>query len=1064
MALKDQISALASAVATAINARAKKDLTNVLVADFGQKATDAGIATFQAGQTMFAPSSFSSNWLETGKTYSKASYPVLAAKLGSIADLGAPNLVGTAQLPTPFAASNTGQACYITATDGITTVLVGSGGAIRKTTDGINWIPVPSQTLLALYEVKYLNGNFVSVGNSGTIVTSPDGTNWSAKVAITTNALYGAAYGNGKYVAVGAAGTILYSSDLLTWTVATAVVNTTLNRVVYMNSMFMAVGANGVVLTSTDGVTWTSRTTGQTAQLNDVIYANGVWAVVGAGLILSSTDAITWYVRLGPANALYQVIYANSLFVTVGNGAGVITSIDGVTWTSRTVSPTNTTFGSVCWNGTNYVAVANLGYYYTSSNGTTWTSTFDASVASFYAVSVVNGKTIAFGPNSSVILAGAPRAEVLSSGFWQMSYGAQSATNPRAMAWNGSNMYAFAGTSGQLYTSPDLVTWTGQKSPCTNSFDKMYWLNNQFVCIGGTGLGTNLMTSPDGVTWTTRSTGNSSNYNGISYAQSLWVVVGTSGAIYTSPDLTTWTSRTIGSNQLNDIVYGNATWVTVGASGTVYSSTDGVTWSTRSAGASNFMRVIYANSLFVAVGASGVIYTSTDGAAWTSRTSGVATQLNDVVWNGSLFVAVGASGTITTSPDGVTWTNRSPGEGASSLNAIAWNGTRFVVINTTNGSIWISTNGFTWTRTASTQSNTNTSLQYINGKFVIVGVGMVQYSSDGINWFASDNIQYIPSSINRLYKLGGKYLAATDRGIYVSTDGTSFAVAGRSQPYYGIASIAYSGTLYVAMGICPTGGNHPLMFFKSTDGVTWTKGGEIGTSTATATTMSAATLDVVYANGNFIAAVTASSAQSVYHTIYTSPDGVTWTPRNTPYTSTPVNGMASDGTTVVAGTSNGVMKSIDGGVTWTMLASTSAGANVMYSDGLWVFNLGTWATFTSTDLVSFSNVPYQANITGLLVNGNVVTATGVNGKLYFNKYGPGYAGVPFENLAGITLVSAFKEIPTRGNTALIPVTRNNNIVPNLIMEVPLYSYDPNTSFWIAPSSAPGGSRAYMFAG
>jgi hypothetical protein len=88
---------------------------------------------------------------------------------------------------------------------------------------------------------------------------------------------------------------------------------------------------------------------------------------------------------------------------------------------------------------------------------------------------------------------------------------------------------------------------------------------------------------------------------------SLWVAVGTGGAIYTSTDPTTgvWTSRTSGTaNDLYSVVFDNTTgtneFIAVGANLTMLSSTDGTNWSAESvpsgpgAGAS-FRRITAAN-------------------------------------------------------------------------------------------------------------------------------------------------------------------------------------------------------------------------------------------------------------------------------------------------------------------------------------------------------------------------------------------------------------------------------------------------------------------------------------
>ena len=57
-------------------------------------------------------------------------------------------------------------------------------------------------------------------------------------------------------------------------------------------------------------------------------------AVGGSGTILTSSDGISWTSRTsGISNSFYGVTYANSTFVAVGDSGTIITSSDGTSWT-----------------------------------------------------------------------------------------------------------------------------------------------------------------------------------------------------------------------------------------------------------------------------------------------------------------------------------------------------------------------------------------------------------------------------------------------------------------------------------------------------------------------------------------------------------------------------------------------------------------------------------------------------------------------------------------------------------------------------------------------------------
>ena len=69
-------------------------------------------------------------------------------------------------------------------------------------------------------------------------------------------------------------------------------------------------------------------------------------------------------------------------------------------------------------------------------------------------------------------------------------------------------------------------------------------------------------------------------------AGGLWVAVGQSGKLATSPDGVTWTQRTsgFGTSTIYDAAHDGLQWVAVGASGLLATSPDGITWTQRTSG------------------------------------------------------------------------------------------------------------------------------------------------------------------------------------------------------------------------------------------------------------------------------------------------------------------------------------------------------------------------------------------------------------------------------------------------------------------------------------------------
>ena len=103
-----------------------------------------------------------------------------------------------------------------------------------------------------------------------------------------------------------------------------------------------------------------------------------------------------------------------------------------------------------------------------------------------------------------------------------------------------------------------------------------------------------------------------------------------------------WKLRLI-NTQIYDITYSSelGIFIAVGASGTIITSPDGVTWTQQTSGVSTGLYgITYSSELgiFIAVGASGTILTSPDGVTWTQQTSGVTTVLNKVIFSKKLGI------------------------------------------------------------------------------------------------------------------------------------------------------------------------------------------------------------------------------------------------------------------------------------------------------------------------------------------------------------------------------------------------------------------------------------------
>ena len=268
-----------------------------------------------------------------------------------------------------------------------------------------------------------------------------------------------------------------------------------------------------------------------------------------------------------------------------------------------------------------------------------------------------------------------------------------------------------------------------------------------FVAVGRSGI---LQTSPDTLTWTTRTSGfGSSAILQVAYANGLFVAVGESGTLATSVDGITWTTRTsgFGTTLIKGVAYGAGVWVIVGFAGKLATSSDGITWTlgTSGFGTTNINCVAYGNGRFVIggiaplAGAPSYVGTSLDGTTWTVGSTGsTLTDLFCLAYGGGLFIAGGQASFVITSPDGVAWTERDHDlnfSGPGAVYAVAYgtapDGSALYVAVGTYGTASTSPDGITWTQVTSGVSASNEIFAALlgDGRVVAAGVSGVLASS-----------------------------------------------------------------------------------------------------------------------------------------------------------------------------------------------------------------------------------------------------------------------------------------------------------------------------------------------
>jgi hypothetical protein len=487
-----------------------------------------------------------------------------------------------------------------------------------------------------------------------------------------------------------------------------------------------------------------------------------------------------------------------------------------------------------------------------------------------------------------------------------------------ADAATGAGVTVAVGDGGEIWSSPDAVSWTQRVGGTPGArLSAVSHGDGRFVAVGSTPTGAVGLVSTDGTAWTTVAltaspfdvaygAGQFAAVSGnrvlrspdglqwisttlpapwsvlsIAYGGGQFVAVGFDRRVLTSPDAVTWTDRTakvpMAMSYLAGVAWTGQRFVVVGQGGIIVSS-DGVLWQRTST--VSYDAVAASASAVVAVNFSGYA-TSPTGDTWSGGSfpsaAGVAPGAIDVSFGSGLFVAVGAGGALRTSPDGESWTNRTL-PASRLLRAVAHDGTRFCATGSSSGAA-TSTDGVAWT-SGNGPAGSAAAVLSTGSRFVSVGStsnqARIYVSSDCASWTSaswtptsSSFFDDVGQGAGRLVAVGSRFTTTGEEPIVAtSSDGGSVwtSVASGLGAFQGaLWSVAYGAGRWVAAGRSVGAGPPPLT--TSIDGVAWA--GTAATGLEPGTIVSS----LVYGSGLFVAAGSG---------IWTSPDGLSWTRRMPP--------------------------------------------------------------------------------------------------------------------------------------------------------------------------------------
>lgn len=276
--------------------------------------------------------------------------------------------------------------------------------------------------------------------------------------------------------------------------------------------------------------------------------------------------------------------------------------------------------------------------------------------------------------------------------------------------------------------------------------------------------------------------------------------------------------------------------------------------------------IAFSNGRYMAVGPDGRVTTSLDLNTWAVLSVGNSVTLHGVAGSGSRFAAAGENGSgqalLITSTDGAVWSPVYQATAPSALFKVIWAGTQFVAVGQERGS---------------------------DGKLY----ALILASPDGLSWTRSPQV-----------------IEVGDFGIHPR----------------GMTSVAWSGSLYVAIGLNP---DWEPAAWRSTDAMTWSSP-VIIVDAIWAVTMS----DISYGNGRFVGV---NPVADFYGDapVLLSTDGVSWRADAMPGNLPVMNAVTSGPAGHLAVGPDYRMTSADG-LTWATTPMAGCGNGVVWDGARYV--------------------------------------------------------------------------------------------------------------------------------
>jgi hypothetical protein len=185
-------------------------------------------------------------------------------------------------------------------------VVVGTGGVVMWSRDGLRWSLDRSVTSLNLHTVAWTGRVYTAGGDRGKLLTSTDGRRWGVVKRYPGYHAVRAIAANGGAIGLAGTGTVARNAAGGRWLLEPIGFQHFWTAVAYGAGVFVIVGHNGTELLSGDaGLTWVPVTTTAAVNLDAVAWTGTEFVATGQGTAVASPDGTNW--QAIPVKSRYSV-------------------------------------------------------------------------------------------------------------------------------------------------------------------------------------------------------------------------------------------------------------------------------------------------------------------------------------------------------------------------------------------------------------------------------------------------------------------------------------------------------------------------------------------------------------------------------------------------------------------------------------------------------------------------------------------------------------------------------------------------------------------------------------